>query len=90
MELILFCLNLSINLFQTQEIIKQTYSKINTRINTFLKVDKIIDFKAISLIGVPSQLFSMVISSFERSFIYDLEGKLEEFAGSAPKRCGEN
>ena len=46
---------------------------------------KIIDFKAIILIYVPSQLFSMAIWSFDMSSIYEFEGKLEEFARSESK-----
>ena len=42
---------------------------------TFLKEHLIIDCKAIIIISVPSQLFSMGISSFDMSFIYKLEAK---------------
>ena len=42
---------------------------------TFLKEDQIIDFKSIILISVPLQLFSLSMSSFDMSFIYELEAK---------------
>ena len=42
---------------------------------TFLKEDQIIDFKAIILFSMPFQLFFMGISSFDMSFIYELEAK---------------
>ena len=55
------------------------------RFVTFLKVEQIIDFKAIILICVLSSFFSMVILFFERCFILESELK-EEVLRVAPRK----
>ena len=53
----------------------QAQGGIHTWFATFFKLDKIIDFEAIILISVPSQQFSMGISFFDMSSIYEFERK---------------